>query len=111
MKKYLLGAFAVVLAVGFSAFTTSAPKADAKQVVRYLVYNSGSQSAIGSYSQVTTPPPCDGNAVLCVIRIVDPNGNGTITQAEFTPKFNSLDTNSNGTLNDETEAGDLFKKS
>ena len=111
MKKYLLGAFALVLAIGFSAFTNSASKADKKQVVRYLVYNSGAQTAIGSYSQVTTPPACDGIATLCVIRIVDPNGNGIITQAEFDPKFNALDVSNNNTLNDETEGGDLFKKS
>ncbi len=43
MKKYLFGALAVVLAVGFSAFTKKEVKAvDAKQTVLYYVFNAAS---------------------------------------------------------------------
>lgn len=112
MKKYLLGAFALVLAIGFSAFTKSeAPKTEKKQAVIYLVWNNtGAQNLIGSYTQQTAIPSCPDAVRLCAIRIVDTNGDNVISQAEFTPVFNSLDTNSNGTLNDQTESATLLKK-
>ena len=112
MKKYLLGVFAVVLAVGFSAFTkTEAPKVEKKQTVVYLIYNSGAQSAIGSYTQSTIAPTCvPPTTRLCTIRVVDPNSNGIITQAEFTPVFNSLDTDADGTLDDQSASSTLLKK-
>lgn len=114
MKKYLLGVFAVVLAVGFSAFTkTEAPKVEKKQsTIVFLVYNSGSQSLIGSYSQVvnpSTPPTCPGATRLCAIRVVD--NDGVVTQAEFNPIFTSLDATPNGTLDDQAETTTLLKKS
>lgn len=116
MKKYLLGVFAVVLAVGFSAFTKSeAPKADKKQTnVHYLIYNSGAQGQVTSYtlSAVGAPAPsCPFAVRLCAIRIVDPNNDGVITQTEFAAVFNVLDGNSNGTLDDQTETTTLLKKS
>jgi hypothetical protein len=112
MKKYLLGAFAVVLAVGFSAFTSvEAPKAEKKQVTINIVYNSGTQNLIGSYSQSTgSAPTCPGAVRLCAIRVVDPNSDGVISQAEFTTIFNALDTDSDGTLDDQTETTTLLKK-
>lgn len=114
MKKYLLGAFAVVLAVGFSAFTTSATKVEKKQTQVILVYSgSGAQNQIANYSQTLPLPSCPGATVLCALRVTDPNGNGTITQSEFNTIFPTFDKNSNGTLNDESEITNtnLFLKS
>lgn len=114
MKKYLLGVFAVVLAIGFSAFTTSeAPvKAEKKQVVVILVLKAGTppQNQIASYDQVSTAPSCPGAVSLCALRVTDPNSDGVITQAEFNTIFAGFDTNSNGTLNDQTETANLLKK-
>jgi hypothetical protein len=113
MKKYLLGVFAVVLAVGFSAFTsTEAPKAEKKQSTVYLIYNAGAQNAIGSYTQTTVVPNCPLAVRLCAIRVQN-DQNGVVTQAEFTPIFNSLNiTNpSSPSLDDEAETATLLKKS
>ncbi len=110
MKKYLLGVFAVVLAIGFSAFTKSeAPKVEKKQTVVYLIYNSGDQSVIGSYTQSTVAPTCTPPQTrLCTIRVTD--NNGVVTQAEFTTIFNGLDTDHDGTLDDQSASSVLLKK-
>lgn len=115
MKKYLLGVFAVVLAVGFSAFTKSeAPKADKKQTVVYVLYKTAEaqpQNQIANYTQQSAAPSCPGAVRLCAIRIVDPNNDGVISQAEFSAVFSPLDTDSDGTLDDQTESTTLLKKS
>lgn len=112
MKKYLLGVFAVVLAIGFSAFTKSeAPKAEKKQTLITLVYNAGLQSQVASYSPVTTPPSCPTPPTrLCAVRVNDADGNGTISQTEFSAAFAILDANGNGTLNDQSQSANLLKK-
>lgn len=109
MKKYLLGIFAVVLAIGFSAFTASeAPKANEKQTIVYLIYGSGEQQSISNYTQTTVAPACAGTGNLCAIRFSD--ANGVVTPAEFNPVFNALDTNDDLSLDDETETATLLQK-
>ena len=81
-----------------------------RQVTVVLVYNSGNQSSVTSYTQTSTVPPCPGAVRLCAIRTTDPNGDGVISQSEFTPIFNALDTNSNHNLDDQTETTVLLKK-
>lgn len=111
MKKYLLGAFALVLAVGFSAFTNyEAPREDKQPFVRYLVWdNTNPQNQFASYTQTSVLPSCPGSIVLCAIRFED--NNGTVTQAEFNTTFAALDADDNGSLNNDTESINLLKKS
>lgn len=107
MKKYLLGLFAIGLAVGFSAFTISTPK----QSFRFVVYQAGVQTNVLNYlQQPTQPANCPNNNTLCWIRLVDTDGDGTISQVEFTTQFNVLDINGNGSLNDEPQIPNVLDK-
>ncbi len=111
MKTNYLPAMAVLMALFLCAFNYK-PNTEIrkdKQTVVYLIYNSGAQNAIGSYTQSTVSPTCiPPRTRLCALRISD--NNGVITQAELNPIFNSLDTDSDGTLDDQSESALLIKK-
>lgn len=113
MKHSLSIVIALVAFITLYSFSNQKkPESGSKQVTVVLVYNSGNQSAVASYSQSQTSvvPACPGAVRLCAIRTTDPNNDGVISQTEFTAIFNALDTNSNGTLDDQTETTVLFKK-
>lgn len=103
MKKYLLGLAAIVLAIGFSAFTAK------KTLVldKFLVYQSGTQKNITSYLQVPAQPdPCDNASTNCFLLVRDLDGNNVISVAEFETAFELIDGSTgsdNDNLNDEDE--------
>lgn len=72
MKKYLLGLFAVALAVGFSAFNAPTVKFG----VKYMKFNSQSLSETRDGSkyeeiEIQELPECEGNQLPCVIEVPD----------------------------------------
>ena len=112
MKKYLSGAFAVVLAIGFSAFTKKEvkPVEDKKQTVLYYVFSAAGTPAqekiVSQYTTQTTRPgapadgACAGAAEVCWLRVTDLNGDGVVNNADFTIRVNQLDTDSDGIISD-----------
>ncbi|WP_374949830.1 hypothetical protein [Mucilaginibacter sp.] len=65
MKKYLLGATAIVLAIGASAFTTN----NANTLYKFNG-NSSTMHDASAYQVVTTPPAgCGGSALPCYVSI------------------------------------------
>lgn len=120
MKKNLLGFFAMALAiciVAFSAFTNRQASDDKQPAPpRYLTYDgSGPQNDLSNYNNITTAPtippaPCVGEASLCWIRVSDVDQNGVVNAADFSAQFTTLDSDSDGTLNDETETASLEKR-
>lgn len=112
MKKYLFGALAITLAVGFSAFNKNSTS---KFATRYLVFNSGTENYAGSYNQQSSAPAtCQGSNKICWIKVDDMDGNGTIDQNELDAFINasgSPDTDHDGNFSEETElSGSLEKK-
>ncbi|NII26715.1 hypothetical protein HB364_16625 [Pseudoflavitalea sp. X16] len=96
MKKYLLGVFALVLAIGFSSFGTME-----KLSFRYLIFTpaTGSSNEIlqSNYTDNGTSEPsveCEGAAKVCWIRVQDSDENGSISSTEFANQVVVLDTDS-----------------
>lgn len=114
MKKNFFGLFALVLAVGlvtFSAFTKASNSKSVFAVVKYAVYGTGTQSVVGNYTiQPTVPNSCFDDERLCWIKVSDVNENGTIEQSEFTPVFEALDGDDDGSLDDESEVSGILEK-
>jgi hypothetical protein len=68
MKKYLLGLFAIALAVGFSAFTTKHHIANKKALFTTYFYTPSSGSGEGSTASYSlNDPGCEGSALPCQI--------------------------------------------
>lgn len=109
MKKYLLGLFAVVLAVGFSAFSVKeAPETSKKATFRFLQFKLNIQGpeekVLDNYTLLTstsTPAACPGAVKVCWIRVVDQNDDGVISPAEFNAIVNALDTDLDGQISDD----------
>lgn len=100
MKRNLLALSAVVLAIVASSFTTS------RFADVYFIYNSGTQTVLGSYSPSSDlPDPVSGTTVLAWFRGAAANPSQP-TSTEFTNSFNAVDNHfggsTTGTLNDET---------
>jgi hypothetical protein len=81
MKKYLFGVFALVLAIGFSAYTTS----EYRFADRYFVYDgTGAHDAVTNYgaglSTFSCPIP---DLKLCAI-IVNDDGDNVLEAGEMT---------------------------
>lgn len=118
MKRNLLALFAVILAIGFSAFTTK--KTDvlkpAKKgaATRYYQFSTTAtdQKVFANYTDLgtTLPSDCPNTLKLCWIAVPDENNDNVIDGTDFTTAFNALDVNGNGTLNDETEDNINFSK-
>lgn len=96
MKKYLLGVFALVLAIGFSSFGTMK-----KVSYRYLIFTpaTGSTNEIlqSNYTDNGADEPeitCVGSAKVCWVAVDDVNLNGSIDATEFSNQVIVLDTDS-----------------
>lgn len=96
MKKYLLGLFAVVLAVGFSAFNKSS-KAPVKSTINqaYYVYDdiqAGPQNEESSYTTQSETPliDCPSASTLCWFKVEE--------SENFIDVFNELDKNKDGQI-------------
>lgn len=114
MKKYLLGLFAVVLAIGFSAFTKSQP-VEKKFATFYLQYNGSigtAEKVISNYTQVSgTLSTCNlAQNRLCWIVVDDADANGTIDQTELDAFFAVRDTDSDDILSDQAEVASVLEK-
>lgn len=97
MRKNWIATITVAAMILLTSFTT---KKDCVDV--YLVYTSGSQCDRSSYTETTTAQPTqNGTTVLVWIRVCVPNG--TITSAIFDCVIEGLDTDSDCSLDDETE--------
>lgn len=71
MKKYLLGLFAIALAIGFSAFTTNTTKTDNDKAVVDYYFNSLdiSEARVASSYQTWSSQSCpSGTALPCRIQ-------------------------------------------
>jgi hypothetical protein len=104
MKKYLLGFAAIVLAIGFSAFTAK------KTLVQdqFFIYDSGNQKDIDSYIPTPSQPAdCPNASTNCFFLVRDLNGDNVISVTEFETAFELLDGDLGGSdndnLNDENE--------
>ncbi len=123
MKRNLLAAFAVVLAIAFSAFTTQ----NVHKVVKkskfiadphYFQLKSGAtvETLITNYDDLGTTEPsvCPSSSKLCWFRVDDMDQDGDIDGSDFTASFNAIDNHYNGTvtgsLDDEDEVADLIDK-
>ena len=104
MKKYLLGLFAVVLAVGFSAFTVkkvSAPKQAAQFAVYTLTTQVGEINSANYTLQPTQPTlSCPGAAIVCWFRVTDLNGDLVINSADVAIRADQLDTDNDNFISD-----------
>lgn len=97
MKKYLTPIVSCAIGVTLCSFNV-------KTTCFFLIYNSGPQNLLSSYGVTTSEQsPCDGDEVLCWLRIC--KGNNVLTQSDLTTVFNVLNvTNpSLNTLDDEVE--------
>ncbi len=104
MKKNLLGLFAVVAAIAFSAFTP-------KFATVYLVYDgTGPENDFANYSQQSTSPGTDlTNSTIWWFSVSDVNG--IVTQSEFiNTYFPAKDTDHDNLLSDQAETSSLEKK-
>ncbi|WP_205508855.1 hypothetical protein [Longitalea arenae] len=104
MKRNLLALSAVVLAIGFSAFSP-------KFAIRYIVYDgSGAENSFSNYAvQSSSPGTHSTNTTIWWFRVDD--ANGTITEDEFNNTyFPAADANGNGSLSDQAESANLEKK-
>lgn len=118
MKKYLLGLFAVVLAIGFSAFTKTENAKSSNLVSKYFLYTGGTQSVFTNYTLDGTgeslPDECSQSNILCWIKVDDvmgdtPNSSpdSDVDIYDFQAVFNALQASSpnpnDGVLDDLTE--------
>lgn len=83
---------------------------------RYLTYDgTGAQSDLANYNNLasaptTAPSACSGNSTLCWIRVNDVDEDDDVDAADFTATFNALDSDADGTLNDESEVPGILEK-
>lgn len=112
MKKYLLGLFAVALAVGFSAFTNATFTKKAVQQDKYFLYQSGTERDINNYIQNSSvQSSCFGASAICWLYVADLNSNDVIEESEFLAAFDAIDADHDQLISDQTEDGvDLEKK-
>ena len=116
MTKYFLNALAFVFAitlVSYDKFEKTGKEDQNLFPDIYLIYQQGfgSQSSLLSYTQQQSPPmACIGSDNLCWFKADDINFDGSIDFLEFSLAFNWLDTNCNGTLDDESEAANVLDK-
>ena len=108
MKKQVLGLTAVLLAVAFSAFTTTNKLTAKIFQTRYAVYTSTTgtnpEKIAGNYSvQMEAPDPCQGSNTLCWIEFNDANNDDILDQSELNSFFSTRDSNSDNQLSDESE--------
>jgi len=95
MKKCFIQVIAIVIAVSMSSFS-------AKTVNVYLIYNSGPHYSRNSYLDTWgNPGTYSGDTYLAWIGIADDNG--FVNIFEFNAAFDALDTNSDNSLDDESE--------
>ena len=74
MKKYLLGVFAVVLAIGFSAFTKESKKAPYEQkYFKYLDYPNDINIGVASRYELSADLGCQSGAHRCAV-VAQSNG-------------------------------------
>ena len=69
MKKYLLGLFAIVLAIGFSAFTAAPKQSAEKAITTYWFFTQDDGTPINSATlQTSDPSDCDNTHLtkICV---------------------------------------------
>lgn len=103
MKRYLFGVFALALAIGFTAFTSPAFRAN-----RFLQFTpvAGSTSEVlqSNYTDVgtTAPAACNNiNVKVCWIAVNDADASGTISALEFQNGVSSKDTDSDTFIADQ----------
>lgn len=82
MKKYLLGLSAVVLAIGFSAFSTVKEKSFANitltfDYIGHDVFDQADVETEGFWKENVTPPTCNGSNAACTIIVDQSNTTGT----------------------------------
>jgi hypothetical protein len=76
MKKYLFGAFAVVLAVGFSSFTAR----ETKQAGVFYKYTGPTSQTVtlredpSNYTKVAADPRCTSSIDECAVKLATDNG-------------------------------------
>lgn len=102
MKKYLLGIFAIVLAIGFSAFTNITPKA--KKTDPFWFQISG--------AHMPSDPVPQADAVFIQQSPLPPNGTGCSgTTYDCVAGFNATQINASNQLKDNLEVpGTVPKK-
>ncbi|WP_153800870.1 hypothetical protein [Foetidibacter luteolus] len=110
-RTYLISAGTVALAMVLFFTASSFDKKVPQATPRYYEYNSGTQSNPGSYSVLTTAPDdCEGAATICYITVHDLNGDNVVNNADFAIRFSQLDTDSDGTLDDQSPSSNLVKR-
>lgn len=117
MKQYLVGLFALALAIGFSAYT-SAKKESPKFAVRYATYTTGTPGGINpektaaNYPSISASKPsqCSGNSRLCWIQFNDADNDNILDQTELDAYFLSNDTDNDGLVSDNTENNSTIEK-
>ena len=84
MKKYLLGIVAVMLAIGFSAFTEPQSKTKGNFTLKYFTYddfpNDSWKDEPSHYTMTAnggqTIPSCNGTEKRCAVRAEENGGTG-----------------------------------
>jgi len=110
MKKNVLALGALVLAIGFSAFTVN--RFDNK----YAVYSSSPtgtdpQTIPSNYTVQSSAPSTQlGSDILAWIRFSDADVDGILDQSELNSFFSTYDTNNDKTLNDQSEVSSILEK-
>ena len=110
MKKNVLGLSALVLAIAFSAFTVQ--RFDNK----YAVYSSSPsgtdpQTIPSNYTvQTSNPGTISGTTRLAWIRFADNDLGSDLDQSELNSFFTTYDSNTNLTLDDESEVSGILEK-
>jgi hypothetical protein len=113
MKKNLLCAIGLSLAILLSAYTHSNSSRQPRWPCVYLIYQGwGFQDFVFSYTwQWHSPGPCPGSETLCWICVEDLDGDAHIDQNELDYFFSIYDSNFSGSLDDESEIfGKIEKK-
>lgn len=111
MKKHFLSVFALVLAIGFVAFSSFS---EIRQVATaYFVYDEGSKTDIDSYDmQPNAPLPCPGENTVCWIRVQDrtTDANNVVDEGDFNAVIDAIDSDDDGDLDEEAQVSGIFDK-
>jgi hypothetical protein len=86
MKKYLVGIFAILLAIGFSAFTST--KTQSEKFTNYYWYHTFTGVAFPGNPQAEPSIDCTTLGVGCAKGFLNPDSDPVHHTADATRKFN-----------------------
>jgi hypothetical protein len=107
MKRYLLGAIAIVTAVGFSAFTVDS--SNGKRAQKWFSYKDAGSQIVASNYNAASPVDCPGADVLCAILVEDANNDNILQQSELDAARPTLDPDSDGNIAEHGERQGLVE--